>query len=205
MKKVAIVTVAVLALGLAACNKNNADNNAANETAVENTASTDVNAADRQRRHRQCRRGAERRRQCGRERRQRRRQRAERGREQVSFRLQANSERAAPSGRPFFCASGEVVLGPSEEADSSALRCSCSPACRDQRPPAPTAEQSAAAQRGRGHAQRHGAKMKKGRSGSPPALPISRTEQSDLEVHSAHAAHAAAGHRHAPACRPAHR
>src|SRR5690348_4138731 len=34
MKKVAIVTVAVLALGLAACNKNNADNNAANETAV---------------------------------------------------------------------------------------------------------------------------------------------------------------------------
>ena len=45
MKKVAIVTAAVLALGLAACNKNNADNNAANETAVENTASTDVNAA----------------------------------------------------------------------------------------------------------------------------------------------------------------
>ena len=37
MKKVA-VTVAVLALGLAACNKNNADNNAANETAVENNA-----------------------------------------------------------------------------------------------------------------------------------------------------------------------
>ena len=36
MKKVA-VTVAVLALGLAACNKN-ADNNAANETAVENNA-----------------------------------------------------------------------------------------------------------------------------------------------------------------------
>jgi hypothetical protein len=46
MKKVAtVVTVAVLALGLAACNKNNADNDAANETAVENTASTDVNAA----------------------------------------------------------------------------------------------------------------------------------------------------------------
>jgi len=45
MKKVAIVTVAVLALGIAACNKNNAENNAANETAVENTASTDVNAA----------------------------------------------------------------------------------------------------------------------------------------------------------------
>src|SRR5881394_385368 len=45
MKKVAIVTVAVLALGLAACNKNNAENNAANDTAVENTASTDVNAA----------------------------------------------------------------------------------------------------------------------------------------------------------------
>ena len=36
MKKVAIVTAAVLALGLAACNKNNAENNAANETAVEN-------------------------------------------------------------------------------------------------------------------------------------------------------------------------
>ena len=45
MNKVAIVTAAVLALGLAACNKNNAENNAANETAVENTASTDVNAA----------------------------------------------------------------------------------------------------------------------------------------------------------------
>src|SRR5437868_14238517 len=45
MKKVAIVTAAVLALGLAACNKNNAENNAANETAVENTASNDVNAA----------------------------------------------------------------------------------------------------------------------------------------------------------------
>ena len=44
MKKVAL-TVAVLALGLAACNKTNADNNAANETAVENAAITDVNAA----------------------------------------------------------------------------------------------------------------------------------------------------------------
>lgn len=43
MKKVAIVTAAVLALGLAACNKT--ENNAANETAVENTAATDVNAA----------------------------------------------------------------------------------------------------------------------------------------------------------------
>jgi hypothetical protein len=43
MKKVA-VTVAVLALGLAACSKN-ADNNAANETAVENNAELDVNAA----------------------------------------------------------------------------------------------------------------------------------------------------------------
>ena len=45
MKNFAIVTAAVLALGLAACNKDNVDNNAANETAVENTASTDVNAA----------------------------------------------------------------------------------------------------------------------------------------------------------------
>jgi uncharacterized lipoprotein len=45
MKKVAIVTAAVLALGLAGCHKDNAANNAANETAVENTASTDVNAA----------------------------------------------------------------------------------------------------------------------------------------------------------------
>ena len=43
MKKVA-VTVAVLALGLAACNKNEAANNTANETAVENNAETDVNA-----------------------------------------------------------------------------------------------------------------------------------------------------------------
>ena len=45
MKKVAIVTCAVLALGLAACNKNNAENNAANETAVENNGEYDVNAA----------------------------------------------------------------------------------------------------------------------------------------------------------------
>jgi hypothetical protein len=44
MKTTAIVTVAVLALGLAACNKN-ADNAAANETAVENNADVDVNAA----------------------------------------------------------------------------------------------------------------------------------------------------------------
>ena len=60
MKKVAL-TVAVLALGLAACNKN-ADNNAAKKPTVENAASTDVNAAtndvDGERR-----RGAERRRQ----------------------------------------------------------------------------------------------------------------------------------------------
>ena len=45
MKKVAIVTVAVLALGIAACKPHNADNNAANETAVENNAEYDVNAA----------------------------------------------------------------------------------------------------------------------------------------------------------------
>src|SRR5690349_9930014 len=45
MKKVAIITAAVCALGLAACNKDNSANNAANETAVENTASTDVNVA----------------------------------------------------------------------------------------------------------------------------------------------------------------
>jgi hypothetical protein len=45
MNKGAIVTVAVLALGLAACNKNYGDNNAANETAVENNAEYDVNAA----------------------------------------------------------------------------------------------------------------------------------------------------------------
>ncbi|MEO7277091.1 MAG: hypothetical protein ABIW33_03585 [Sphingomicrobium sp.] len=45
MKKVAIVTVAVLALSIAACNKNDADNSAANETAVENNADADVNAA----------------------------------------------------------------------------------------------------------------------------------------------------------------
>jgi hypothetical protein len=44
MKKVAL-TVAVLALGLAACKPGNADNNAANETAVENNADYDVNAA----------------------------------------------------------------------------------------------------------------------------------------------------------------
>ena len=45
MNKTAIVTVAVLALGLAACNKSDAGNNAANETAVENNAEYDVNAA----------------------------------------------------------------------------------------------------------------------------------------------------------------
>src|SRR5947209_966305 len=43
MNKVAVI--ACVALGLAACAKNNADNNAANETAVENTAATDVNTA----------------------------------------------------------------------------------------------------------------------------------------------------------------
>ena len=46
MKKVAIVTAAVLALGLAACQPKAEENNAANETAVENTAATDVNAAE---------------------------------------------------------------------------------------------------------------------------------------------------------------
>ena len=44
MKKIAVVTVAVLALGLAACQPK-ADENAANETAVENNAEYDVNAA----------------------------------------------------------------------------------------------------------------------------------------------------------------
>jgi outer membrane lipoprotein SlyB len=46
MKKVA-VTVAVLALGLAACAKNNAANNdmTANDTYTENAASTDMNAS----------------------------------------------------------------------------------------------------------------------------------------------------------------
>ena len=44
MKKVA-VSVAILALGLAACQKNDAADNAANETAVENNAEYDVNAA----------------------------------------------------------------------------------------------------------------------------------------------------------------
>jgi hypothetical protein len=44
MKKVAIVTTAVLALGLAACNKNDTEN-MRRETAVENSASTDVNVA----------------------------------------------------------------------------------------------------------------------------------------------------------------
>jgi hypothetical protein len=45
MKKIAIVTVAVLALGITACKPASTDNNAANETAVENNAETDVNAA----------------------------------------------------------------------------------------------------------------------------------------------------------------
>lgn len=45
MKTIA-VTVAVLALGLAACTNNDAaDNAAANETVVENAAETDTNAA----------------------------------------------------------------------------------------------------------------------------------------------------------------
>jgi predicted small secreted protein len=44
MKKVA-VTVAVLALGLAACQPKAEENAAANETAVENNAEYDVNAA----------------------------------------------------------------------------------------------------------------------------------------------------------------
>jgi hypothetical protein len=45
MKKISIVTVAVLALGITACKPASTDNNAANETAVENNAETDVNAA----------------------------------------------------------------------------------------------------------------------------------------------------------------
>jgi hypothetical protein len=45
MKKVVILTSAVLALGLAACHKSDTANNAANETAVENNADMDVNAA----------------------------------------------------------------------------------------------------------------------------------------------------------------
>src|SRR3569623_116450 len=44
MKKVAL-TVAVLALGLAACAKNNADNNAAVDTNDENSAAVHTNAA----------------------------------------------------------------------------------------------------------------------------------------------------------------
>ena len=44
MKKVA-VTVAVLALGLAACAKNDANNMAANDMYSENAAETDMNAA----------------------------------------------------------------------------------------------------------------------------------------------------------------
>jgi hypothetical protein len=44
MKKVAL-TVAVLALGLAACAKNTTDNNAATDTNVENAAAVDTNAA----------------------------------------------------------------------------------------------------------------------------------------------------------------
>ncbi|HEX5237332.1 MAG TPA: circumsporozoite protein [Sphingomicrobium sp.] len=45
MKKVVIMTSAVLALGLAACHNNGAANNTANETAVGNNADMDVNAA----------------------------------------------------------------------------------------------------------------------------------------------------------------
>ncbi len=45
MKNIAIVTAAVLSLGVAACNKPATDANLANDTVVENTASTDVNAA----------------------------------------------------------------------------------------------------------------------------------------------------------------
>jgi hypothetical protein len=44
MKKVA-VTVAVLALGLAACAKNNANNVAGNDMGTENAATADLNAA----------------------------------------------------------------------------------------------------------------------------------------------------------------
>lgn len=44
MKKIA-VTVAVLALGLAACAKNNANNTAANDMGTENAATADMNGA----------------------------------------------------------------------------------------------------------------------------------------------------------------
>ena len=45
MKKVVIATAAVLALGLAACQDNAADNNASAVNTVENEAEADVNAA----------------------------------------------------------------------------------------------------------------------------------------------------------------
>ena len=45
MKKVALTAVAVLGLGLAACQNNAGEENAANETAVENNAELDTNAA----------------------------------------------------------------------------------------------------------------------------------------------------------------
>ena len=45
MKKVAL-TVAVLALGLAACQDNAPDNNVSDVNTVENEAAADVNAAD---------------------------------------------------------------------------------------------------------------------------------------------------------------
>ncbi len=141
MKKVAIVTVAVLALGLAACNKNNADNNAANETAVENTASTDVNAADGNdvtanadaalnaagnavENAGNVVDNAQ-----------------NAGREQVSFRLRRIKEGPLLRGGPFFVFGQSVYLGPGEEADP--LFVLLLGGCRDHRPPAPTAEQSA--------------------------------------------------------------
>ena len=194
MKKVAIVTVAVLALGLAACNKNNADNNAANETAVENTArptSTSrrttstanadaaLNAAGN----------------AVEQRRQRRRQRAG-GRASRTSKPSLPNEfgKGRPSGRPFFCRSRQSGSFASSEEDPP-LRLLLLAACRDQRPPAPTAEQSDQLNEAEDMLNDM-ANNEEGPDGSlrQPFQSVG-AEQPDLEVHSAHAAHAAAGHR----------
>ena len=139
MKKVA-VTVAVLALGLAACTEERRQQCRERDRGREQRGlptSTPRRPTPPTRRRR-----AERRRQCRRERRQRCRQRQRRRRERddqpVSLRFsRAITEKGRSSGRPFFCASAKVVLWPSEKTNRLRFCCCSAPAARTSRPPRP--------------------------------------------------------------------
>ena len=146
MKKVA-VTVAVLALGLAACNK--ASRQQRRRTRQRSRMPPSTTSTRRPRRDRRCRQRAERRRQRRRERRQCRRQRSAtprttRPRTTVSFALSAiRICEGPPLPAALFLCSAQVVLGASEDPLAPVSLILLLGACRDAAPPAPTAEQSA--------------------------------------------------------------